>query len=78
VISMCLYSEARATKLSTRSRWRLEITTGGKVSGDKGFFFTPTVIEGATQDDEIVRREVFGPVVSVTRFYQDEDAVAWA
>jgi aminobutyraldehyde dehydrogenase len=56
----------------------MEITTGGKTSGDKGFFFTPTVIAGATQDDEIVRREVFGPVVSVTRFADVEDAVAWA
>ncbi|QPB19190.1 gamma-aminobutyraldehyde dehydrogenase [Rhizobium sp. 007] len=56
----------------------MEITTGGKTSGDKGFFFTPTVIAGATQDDEIVRREVFGPVVSVTRFTDVEDAVTWA
>jgi aminobutyraldehyde dehydrogenase len=56
----------------------MEITSGGKVSGDKGFFFTPTVIAGATQDDEIVRREVFGPVVSVTRFSDVEDAVTWA
>jgi len=56
----------------------MEITTGGKTSGDKGFFYTPTVIAGATQDDEIVRREVFGPVVSVTRFTDVEDAVTWA
>ncbi|WP_160009037.1 gamma-aminobutyraldehyde dehydrogenase [Rhizobium sp. 18055] len=56
----------------------MEITTGGKVSGDKGFFYAPTVIAGATQDDEIVRREVFGPVVSVTRFTDVEDAVTWA
>ncbi|WP_086995401.1 gamma-aminobutyraldehyde dehydrogenase [Rhizobium sullae] len=56
----------------------MEITAGGKTSGDRGFFFTPTVIAGATQEDEIVRREVFGPVVSVTRFSDIEDAVAWA
>ena len=41
--------------------------------GGKGFFFEPTVVAGARQDDEIVRREVFGPVVSVTRF-EDADA----
>jgi aminobutyraldehyde dehydrogenase len=46
--------------------------------GDKGFFFQPTVIAGATQEDEIVRREVFGPVVSVTRFTENDDAVKWA
>ncbi|CDM59337.1 MULTISPECIES: gamma-aminobutyraldehyde dehydrogenase [Rhizobium] len=56
----------------------MEVTTGGKSSGEKGFFFAPTVIAGATQDDEIVRREVFGPVVSVTRFSDVEDAVTWA
>ncbi len=56
----------------------MEVVTGGKVSSDKGFFYTPTVIAGALQDDEIVRREVFGPVVSVTRFSETEDAIAWA
>ncbi len=36
------------------------------------------MVAGAQQDDEIVRREVFGPVVSVTRFGDPEDAIAWA
>ena len=44
----------------------------------RGFFFAPTVVAGATQDDEIVRREVFGPVVSVTRFTDNDEAVTWA
>ena len=44
----------------------IEITTGGKPGDSSGFYFQPTVIAGALQDDEIVRREVFGPVVSVT------------
>ena len=56
----------------------MDVVTGGKVSGEKGFFYTPTVIAGALQDDEIVRREVFGPVVSVTRFSETDDAIAWA
>lgn len=56
----------------------IEVVTGGKVASEKGFFFTPTVIAGATQEDEIVRREVFGPVVSVTRFSDTEDAIKWA
>jgi aminobutyraldehyde dehydrogenase len=56
----------------------IEITTGGKKGGGKGFFFTPTVVAGAKQEDEIVRREVFGPVVSVTRFEYPELAIAWA
>ena len=56
----------------------IEITAGGSVSGDRGFFYKPTVVAGALQEDEIVRREVFGPVVSVTRFTNEDDAVKWA
>jgi aminobutyraldehyde dehydrogenase len=56
----------------------IEVVTGGNVRTGKGFFFEPTVIAGARQSDEIVRREVFGPVVSVTRFKDTEDAIAWA
>ncbi len=56
----------------------IEITAGGGAPGGKGFFFEPTVIAGARQDDEIVRKEVFGPVVSVTRFDDVDQAVNWA
>jgi aminobutyraldehyde dehydrogenase len=56
----------------------VEITAGGKSPGGKGFFFEPTVVAGARQDDEIVRKEVFGPVVSVTRFDDVDQAVDWA
>ena len=44
----------------------------------KGFFYEPTVVAGAKQADEIVRREVFGPVVSVTPFTDVEEAITWA
>ncbi|MBN8508602.1 MAG: gamma-aminobutyraldehyde dehydrogenase [Burkholderiales bacterium] len=59
----------------------MEITTGGRASGGPtgaGFFYEPTVVAGARQEDEIVKREVFGPVVSVTRFSDAEQAIAWA
>jgi aminobutyraldehyde dehydrogenase len=56
----------------------MEITAGGKLRAGAGFFYEPTVIAGARQDDEIVKREVFGPVVSVTRFADTEQAIAWA
>ena len=56
----------------------VEIVTGGGVAGERGFFFRPTVVAGALQDDEIVRREVFGPVVTVTRFSDAEQAMQWA
>jgi aminobutyraldehyde dehydrogenase len=56
----------------------MQIVTGGKVRAGAGFFYEPTVIAGARQEDEIVRREVFGPVVSVTRFSDTGQAIAWA
>jgi aminobutyraldehyde dehydrogenase len=56
----------------------IEITTGGRAGSGGGFFYEPTVVAGARQSDEIVRREVFGPVVSVTRFKDTDQAIAWA
>ncbi|RJG10222.1 gamma-aminobutyraldehyde dehydrogenase [Pseudomonas cavernicola] len=56
----------------------IEVVTGGKAVPGAGFFFQPTVLAGARQDDEIVRREVFGPVVSVTPFDDEAQALAWA
>ncbi len=56
----------------------IEVTAGGKTHGDNGFYYQPTVIAGALQQDEIVQREVFGPVISVTRFSDVDQAVDWA
>lgn len=56
----------------------IEVTTGGEAGEGSGFYYRPTVIAGASQQDEIVQREVFGPVVSVTRFTDDDPVVDWA
>jgi aminobutyraldehyde dehydrogenase len=56
----------------------VSVTTGGRLRSGAGFFYEPTVVAGALQQDEIVQREVFGPVVSVTRFRDTEEAVSWA
>jgi aminobutyraldehyde dehydrogenase len=61
-----------------RKTKHMEIVAGGKAGSDSGYYFEPTVIAGARQDDEIVRREVFGPVVSITRFSDVDEAVTWA
>jgi aminobutyraldehyde dehydrogenase len=61
-----------------RAHKHIEVLTGGSAGSGGGFFYAPTVIAGARQDDEIVRREVFGPVVSVTRFDDAEQAIAFA
>ena len=54
------------------------ILTGGDSNGDRGFFVKPTVVTGIEQDNEIIQREVFGPVVSVQKFADDDQAIAWA
>jgi 1-pyrroline dehydrogenase len=54
------------------------VLTGGDTNGDRGFFVKPTIIVDVDQQDEIVQREVFGPVVTVQRFADDDQAIAWA
>jgi 1-pyrroline dehydrogenase len=55
-----------------------KVLTGGGTNGDRGFFVKPTVITDVGQEDEIVQREVFGPVVTVQQFADDDEAIAWA
>jgi 1-pyrroline dehydrogenase len=55
-----------------------KVLTGGGTNGDRGYFVQPTVITDVRQTDEIVQREVFGPVVTVQRFADDDEALAWA
>jgi aminobutyraldehyde dehydrogenase len=56
----------------------MEVIAGGKSAAGSGFYYEPTLIAGARQEDEIVRKEVFGPVISVTRFTDAEQAIDWA
>ena len=61
-----------------KAQKHIEVTTGGKIIDGKGFFYAPTIIAGAKQSNEIVCKEVFGPVVSITRFDDEEQVVGWA
>jgi aminobutyraldehyde dehydrogenase len=54
------------------------VLTGGDSNGSRGFFVQPTVVTDVGQTDEIVQREVFGPVVTVQKFADDDEALAWA
>src|ERR671915_138391 len=54
------------------------VTTGGARAGDRGYFYQPTVVSGLRQDDEASQREVFGPVITVQRFSDEDEAVRWA
>ena len=55
-----------------------QVPTGGATNGDRGFFYQPTIVTDVAQDAEIVQSEVFGPVVTVQRFADDEEGIAWA
>jgi 1-pyrroline dehydrogenase len=54
------------------------VATGGATNGDRGYFYQPTVVTDVAQDAEIIQQEVFGPVVTVQRFSDDEEGIAWA
>ncbi len=66
-----MVGEAKASK-------HLEIVTGGSTGSGKGFFFEPTLIANTTQNDRVVKEEIFGPVVTASRFSSVEDAISWA
>ena len=61
-----------------RARAGAEIVTGGHRPDRPGAYYEPTVIAGPDQRSEIVQDEVFGPVVSVQRFSDEDQAIAWA
>nr|WP_318381661.1 aminobutyraldehyde dehydrogenase [uncultured Enterobacter sp.] len=56
----------------------VKVITGGKKHDGAGFYYQPTLLAGAKQEDDIVQREVFGPVVSVTLFDDEEQVLSWA
>ena len=55
-----------------------EVVAGGSTIDAPGYFYQPTVLAHPAQDSEIVQREVFGPVISVQQFSDEEQAIAWA
>jgi len=57
---------------------RAEVVTGGVEPDRPGFFLEPAVVAGLEQEDEMIQREIFGPVITVQRFSDEEQAIAWA
>ena len=55
-----------------------EIVAGGDREGDRGFFVQPTVVANLQQDDEMIQQEVFGPVITIQRFTDEDEALRWA
>ncbi|QNE19970.1 gamma-aminobutyraldehyde dehydrogenase [Kribbella qitaiheensis] len=54
------------------------LQTGGSAVGDRGYFYSPTVVSGLLQTDEAIQDEIFGPVITVQRFSDEDEALRWA
>ena len=69
---------ARVTGFVDRAPDHARVLAGGSRQGDTGFFYEPTVVADLRQDDEMIQDEVFGPVITVQRFSDEDEAVRWA
>jgi betaine-aldehyde dehydrogenase len=68
----------RVTGMVARAPTHAQVVAGGEAPGGPGFFFPPTVVAGVEQTDELAQTEIFGPVITVQRFSDEDQAVAWA
>jgi betaine-aldehyde dehydrogenase len=68
----------RVRSMVARTPTHAEVVVGGEPAGGPGYFFPPTVIAGVEQADELAQSEIFGPVITVQRFTDEDQAVAWA
>jgi betaine-aldehyde dehydrogenase len=66
------------TGMVDRTPDHAKIVTGGHRARDKGYFFEPTVIDGLQENDELSQTEIFGPVITVQPFTDEDEAVRWA
>ncbi|HEU4701210.1 MAG TPA: gamma-aminobutyraldehyde dehydrogenase [Conexibacter sp.] len=55
-----------------------ELVTGGRDADRAGYYYEPTVVAGLQQQDEMIQKEIFGPVITVQRFSDEAEAIAWA
>ena len=69
---------AHVTGLVDRTPGHSQVVTGGRRADEKGYYYTPTVIDGLHQEDELVQSEIFGPVLTVQGFSDEDEAVRWA
>jgi betaine-aldehyde dehydrogenase len=69
---------ARVSGFLNRVPAHATVAAGGHAVGGPGFLFEPTVVSGLAQDDEMVQDEIFGPVITVQRFFSEEEAVRLA
>jgi len=69
---------ARVSDLVSRAPDHANITTGAAAVNGDGYFYMPTVIANLRQDDEMIQNEIFGPVLTVQKFSDEDEAVRWA
>jgi betaine-aldehyde dehydrogenase len=69
---------ARVRGFLDRTPDHATVVTGGRRIGDRGYFLEPTVVAGLHQRDEMIQDEIFGPVITVQRFADEDAAVRWA
>jgi betaine-aldehyde dehydrogenase len=69
---------ARVTGFIDRLPDHATLQAGGHRVGDKGYFYAPTVVSGLRQDDEAIQDEIFGPVITVQQFSDEDEALRWA
>ena len=69
---------ARVSGMVDRLPDHATVETGGKRQGEAGYFYEPTVLSGLRQDDEQIQDEIFGPVITVQKFSDEAEALAWA
>src|ERR1700722_11754745 len=69
---------ARVEGFLSRGPAHAQLVTGGHRVGEQGYCFEPTVVSGLRQDDEMVQEEIFGPVITVQQFGDEDEAVRWA
>ncbi len=68
----------RVSGFLDRAPSHAEVRTGGHHVGDRGYLFEPTVVSGLRQDDEMIQNEIFGPVITVQQFGDEDEALRWA
>jgi betaine-aldehyde dehydrogenase len=68
----------RVSGMVARAPSHAQVVAGGEAPGGPGFFYPPTVVAGVEQGDELAQSEIFGPVITVQRFTDEDQAVAWA
>ena len=68
----------RVSGIVSRAPEHASVLAGGERVGDAGYFYAPTVVAGLRQDDELIQSEIFGPVITLQSFADEDEAIRYA